>query len=202
MTVHKNSNLKSYNIKRSNPSYNRKKNLDKDNLNIKICNAMIKQKCKSALILDSKIMRTTSYLEFIGINKMNITSIEKNRIIHNHHLKNGISSFHGDVWNDIFSEPNYFKSYDALILDTVNAYTTISKNIKNIFKHNFLSNKSVLQMTFTKRSSKRDSNCYKDFEKLKLEIDIYSKMFGYNCIIDSHQEQAKVISVIYIVNVI
>ena len=180
-------------------SYDFKKNSNKDIFNIKVCNSMRRQGSKSALIMDGEHMRSTRYCESIGIKKDNITSIEKNRNLHNKHLKNGIHSYLGDVWK-IISQPNIDAPYDALNLDAVSSCNTVSKNIENVFKNNYLSNKSTLALTVTKRSKIKGSNCYEDYDKLKDDVQKYCTKYNFKCIIDSEHEQNKVLSIFYVVN--
>jgi hypothetical protein len=146
-------------------------------------------------------MRSTSYCVKIGIKKKNITSIESNRNIHNYHLKNGIWSFYNNLWT-VISKPNRYLPYDTLNFDTVNSCQTVSKNIENVFKNKFLSKKSVLALTVTKRSCIKGSNCYDDYDELKQNIQQYSLRYGYKCTIDSEHEQDKVLSIIYTVNIL
>jgi len=182
-------------------SYDAKNNTYKDSFNKKVCDAMIKQKSKTVLLLDGKHMRSTKFCKSIGINNIDITSVEKNIKIHNIHNKK-INTIYGDIWNDVISKENLYESYDTLILDAVSSSNTVSKNIENIFRNNYLSNKSVLALTITKRSNIKGSNCLTDFLNLKKIIEKYSSKYKYKCIWESEQEQSKVISVIYSVNTI
>jgi len=179
-------------------SYDSKHNLNKDMFNIKVTSAMKKQKSRTVLLLDSKRMRSTEYCINIGIQKENITSIESNRLVHNYHLRNGINSFHGNVWS-VVSKPNDDIPYDTLNFDAVSSCQTVSKNIENLFKNNYLSKKSVLALTVTKRSNLKGANCYEDYDKLKQSIQRYSSKYGYKCTVDSEHEQNKVLSIIYTV---
>ena len=75
-------------------------------------------------------MRSTRYCQSIGIKKKNITSIEKNRNLHNKHLKNGINSYLGDVCENI-SQSNIYAPYDTLILDVVSSCIIYSEHEQN-----------------------------------------------------------------------
>ena len=131
--------------KSNNASYDYKNNYNKDNFNKKVCSAMKKQNSKSALILDGKHMRSTSALLRMGIRLNNLTSIERNKKLHKIHLKNGIYSFAGDVWN-VISKLNGYNPYDTLNLDAVSCCDTVSKHVENILKNNFLAKQSVLAL--------------------------------------------------------
>ena len=180
-------------------SYDFKFNQDKDNFNHLCSKAMFRQGSKSALIVDGIQLRTTKACENAGIDRYCITSIERNRKVHNLHTEAaGIHSFHGEVWK-VLARPNEYVPYDALLLDAVSSAKTVSKNLENVFKHKFLSERSVLALTVTKRCNVKYSNCYKDYKNLKRLVQKYSRKYNYQLTADSEQEQAKVISIIYYV---
>jgi len=178
-------------------SYDYKNNSDKDKFNNLCSNAMLQKKAKTALILDGIHMRTTKACESIGIKKSNITSIERNRRIHNLHNKNGINTFLGDVWNNVISKYNYYRPYDALILDAVSSCKTVSENIENIFANNYLSKKSVLALTVTKRSNIKYAIAEKDYEEIKQLIQYYASKYNYKSKIYAEHDQSKVKSIIF-----
>lgn len=182
-------------------SYDKKHNVNKDNFNEKCKNAYltkfrINSKNKQVLLLDGKHMRSTSACTSIGIEKRNITSVERDRLLHNYHLKNGINSIYGDAWKTV-STYNRYNPYQFVIFDTVSSIHTVSKNVENIFRNNFLAKKSVLALTVTKRSHINGSNCYADYDALKKLIDVIMLKYKFNGAIYAEQEQSKVISVIY-----
>lgn len=185
-------------------SYDKKNNIDKDNFNLKATNAYLSKFGingnngeNQILLLDGKHMRSTNACTSIGIKKTNITSVERNRKLHNYHLKNGIYSFNNDIWT-LISQKNKYNPYSMLILDAVSSIQTVSKNVENIFRNNYLAKHSILALTVTKRSRVKGANCYSDYDLLKCLVNCMALKYGYNGSIFAEQEQTKVISVVYV----
>ena len=127
MTIYNRKLCKSILTNKKKASYDAKHNLNKDKFNSMCCDALLKNisgktyKENQALILDGIHMRSTNACTKIGIKKKNITSIERNRLLYNNHLKNGINSIYGDAWKTM-ANLNYYKPYHLLILLNKNKF--------------------------------------------------------------------------------
>lgn len=186
-------------VSKSISSFDRKNNSDKDRYNKIVCDAMIIQQARTVLMCDGLHMRSTKACEAIGIKRHNITTLEYKPSLSTSHRKRGVYSFNMKA-EDMLSRPNRYKPYDTINLDVVSAPKTISKYIGNIFASRYLSNKSVLAITVTKRTGKSGGSFNPQFQDLQEKIQTFSKAYGYNLKIHSTHSQEKVESLIYLVN--
>ena len=176
-------------------SYDRKNNSNKSSFNNISKNLMLKLKCKKSLILDGIHQRTIKTCLSIGMKPKHINVVERNpklRIMHNK-----IASTYdiSDLWK-LLEQKNPYKKYlyDAMILDAVSSIKTTSKNLDNIFGNGYLSDKSVLVFTVTKRSQK-GGKWLNDYPEFRDSIQKCAEKYGFRAIIENEQHQDKVSSI-------
>ncbi len=181
-------------------SFNRKHNPLKESFNQKVCSVMRKQNVKRrVLLLDGIGIRSTRACESIGIKRKYITTIERDPTVSSHHLSQGLHCYQMDV-QDVFAKPNVYKPYNTINLDVVSSGPTVCKYIEKVFANNFLSKKSVLALTITKRSRIRGTTYEQAYSRLKNLVSKFSLAHGYKTKIEYEHTQPKVVSVIYSVN--
>lgn len=178
-------------------SFNRKQNHLKDLFNHKVCSVMLKQKVKKrVLLLDGIGIRSTQACEAIGISRKHITTIERDPTVSAHHLSQGLHCYQMNV-EDVFAKPNVYKPYNTINLDVVSSGPTVCKYIEKVFAGGFLSKKSVLALTITKRSGIKGTSYKQDYSTVKKLIEECSSSYGYKAKIEHEHTQPKVLSVIY-----
>ena len=134
---------------------NKYKKLFNENL-IKVLKKNKISKSSRAIGLDSKLMRTTKYLNKYGIKKQKITLIENNYKVHKIHRKHNVNSIYGEV-KDVVSKER--KPFDISFMDSCGTINTFGKLIIQMIKNNYIKDGSVLALTFCKRN--RNGGNYK-----------------------------------------
>lgn len=181
------------------PSYNFAYNADKDLFNAKVCAAMRKQNSRNVLMCDGTQERSIRACESIGIPRHRMTTIERDPDVSKAHRKSGVNSLNMEA-HEVFADPNCYSTYDAINLDVVSAPQTIGKYIGNIFANGFLSKKSVLAITATKRTGKSGGKFEPKYLRLKKLIQQHAQTHGFKCQIDSEHTQLKVLSTVFVLS--
>lgn len=180
------------------PSFESSYNDDKDKFNHEVCKAMKMQQCKTVLLMDGRSMRSSQACKNIGIKAKNITTVEKNRAIHNLHLRKGVNSIHSDIWLTL-REENPYKPYDSLVLDTCSAASTVSSFLEFLFLHRFVGDQSVIALTMTKRSPRKGEVFMDQLCILRRVFKATARKYGFTIRVFYTQKQSKVVSLVYTV---
>jgi len=132
--------------------YDKKNNKNKIKFNKNLIELLKKNKISKssrAIGLDSKLMRTTKYLNKYGIKKQKITLIENNFKVHKIHRKNKVNSIYGEVKYVVSKED---KPFYIVFMDYCGTINTFGKLIIQMIKNNYIKDGTVLALTFCKRN--------------------------------------------------
>lgn len=149
------------------------------------------------LIMDGVLNRTANKLhKELGVSYNCITTLEKNRLTHNRHLKNGCWSFYIGA-AEFFRLLNVYDPYACIVLDTVNSPASVCKYVGFIFKNGYLKKSgSLLVITVTKRT--RSGSFMEQYEDMKKKVEMYACECGFKCVEVCEISQLRVMSVYYV----
>lgn len=130
-----------------------------------------------ALVLDSSIRRSTTNLIDNGVQKDNITLVEKDDLTYKCHQRAGINVHKGDIREYVQSTKEKF---DTFYLDTENSASYGFMLLNDVLKYELIENEAVILLNFTKRD-KRNMDYRKMFKRLKCISTNYQKVLDRIC---------------------